>query len=133
MAKVKDPIQEAERYLDNARTILSEKAGKDGKYYTDSKYVKMAGHTAWCGVLVALDAVFGMNEKKKSGQCLDFKDYQEAMAQRDKKMSRTLLGAYESLHKSMGYDGNPVYSIVQTSLREGKSIIDWAGKNYRNN
>ncbi|GHT53224.1 hypothetical protein FACS189451_04920 [Bacteroidia bacterium] len=51
MARFNDPIKEAERYLDNARTILSEKAGKNGNYYSDSKYVKLAGHAAWCGVL----------------------------------------------------------------------------------
>ena len=53
MATLKHPIQEAERYLQNARQILSEKAGKDGDYYIDKKYVKMAGHAAWCGVLIA--------------------------------------------------------------------------------
>ena len=47
MAELKNPIYEAECYLQNAREILSEKAGKDGDYYTDRKYVKMAGYTAW--------------------------------------------------------------------------------------
>jgi hypothetical protein len=44
--ELKNPIQEAKRYLANAKEILSEKAGKDGNYYSDSKYVKMAGNTA---------------------------------------------------------------------------------------
>ena len=38
-------ILEARRYVANAKTILKEKAVKDGDYYTDSKYIKMAGHT----------------------------------------------------------------------------------------
>jgi len=46
MASLKHPIREAERYLQNARQILSEKAEKDGDYYNDIKYVKMAGNTA---------------------------------------------------------------------------------------
>jgi len=33
MATLKHPIQEAERYLENAKTILLEKAEKDGDYY----------------------------------------------------------------------------------------------------
>ena len=45
MAELKNPIQEAERYLDNARRILSEKAEKEGNYYKDRKYVKMAGNS----------------------------------------------------------------------------------------
>jgi hypothetical protein len=61
------------------RQILSEKAGKDGDYYSDRKYVKIASHTAWCGVLVALDAALGMKEELKRGQRLEFKyEYQKA-------------------------------------------------------
>jgi len=33
MEELNHPILEAERYLQNARQILSEKAGKDGEYY----------------------------------------------------------------------------------------------------
>ncbi|MCL1937226.1 MAG: DUF5618 family protein [Candidatus Azobacteroides sp.] len=132
MAELKHPIQEAERYLQNAREILSEKAGKDGDYYTDSKYVKMAGNTAWNGVLVALDAVLNVRQGMKRGQRPDFKDYQEAMSKKDSKMTRPLLGAYESLHKALGYDGNPRYRIVQDSLDQAKMILTWAEKHYQN-
>jgi len=61
-------IQEAERYIQNARQILSEKAGKDSEYYTDRKYVKLAGHAAWCGVIVALDAVLQVQDGLKDAQ-----------------------------------------------------------------
>jgi len=40
MAQVKHPIREAERYLQNAKQLLSDKAEKDGAYYKDSKYVR---------------------------------------------------------------------------------------------
>ena len=33
----KNPIEEAKRYLQNAKDILREKAVKDGNSYTDSK------------------------------------------------------------------------------------------------
>jgi len=128
----KHPIREAERYWENAKTILSEKAGKEGNYYNDPKYVKMAGNTAWNGVLVALDAVLKVREEKnmKKGQRPDFRDYEEAMAKKDRKMLHTLLSAYESLHKALGYDGNPNYKIVQESMQEGKLVIEWADKHY---
>ena len=132
MAQLKHPIREAERYLENARLILSEKAGKDGNYYNDSKYVKMAGNTAWNGVLVALDAVLNVRSTMKKGQRPEFKDYEEAIAKKDRKMTRPLLGAYESLHKAMGYDGNPVYKVVQSSLEQANIIISWANKHYQN-
>ena len=132
MAELKHPIREAERYLQNARQILSEKAEKDGDYYNDSKYVKMAGNTAWNGVLVALDAVLHVRSNLKKGQRPDFKDYQNAIAQKDSKMPRVLLNAYDLLHKSLGYDGVTRYKVVQDSLDQAKMIITWANGHYPN-
>jgi hypothetical protein len=40
-------ISEAQRYLDNAKTMLSEKAGKKENFYTEAKYVKTACGTAY--------------------------------------------------------------------------------------
>ena len=131
MKPLSNPIKEAERYLANARQILSEKAGKDGDYYEDTKYVKMAGHTAWSGVLVALDGVLNVTDNLKDGQRPEFKDYQAAIAKRDKKMPRVLLNAYDLLHKSLGYDGVTRYKVVQDSLEQGRNIISWASKYYK--
>ncbi|GHU71701.1 hypothetical protein FACS189413_13760 [Bacteroidia bacterium] len=130
MAELTHPIREAERYLQNAKTILSEKAEKEGAYYNDSKYVKIAGHTAWCGVLVALDAVLNVKEKLKKTQTPEFRDYQTALAKKDTKMTRPLLNAYELLHKALGYDGVTRYNVVQESLGIAKDIIIWADKHY---
>ncbi|WP_448529646.1 DUF5618 family protein [Raineya sp.] len=57
MAVEKNPIEEAKRYVANAKAILAEKAKIEGKYYNDPKYVRMAGNTLWNGVLIALEAV----------------------------------------------------------------------------
>ena len=130
MTEIKNPIQEAERYLDNARDILSKNAGKDGNFYTDKKHVKMAGHTAWCGVIVALDAALHIQEKLKKGQRPDIKDYQDAVSKRDKKMPRILMNAYDTLHKTLGYDGNLNYVVVQSGLEEAQELIEWAGTFY---
>ena len=125
-----NPIQEAERYIQNARLLLSEKAGKDGDYYTDKKYIKMAGHTAWCGVLTALDAVLKVKEGMKKRQRPDIKDYQEAISKIDRKMPRILMNSYETLHIVLGYDGNLNYTIVQGGLKEAEVLIAWASKHY---
>ncbi|MCL2651108.1 MAG: DUF5618 family protein [Candidatus Azobacteroides sp.] len=132
MVELEHPINEAKRYLQNAREILSEKAGKDGDYYSDKKYVKMAGHTAWCGVLVALEAVLNIRKGLKRNQRVHFKDYQEAVSKVDKKMNRALLNSYDTLHIVLGYDGNLRYKIVQDGLEEAQYIIDWASKHYQN-
>ena len=127
-----NPIKEAERYIQNARQLLSDKAGKDGEYYTDSKYIKMAGHTAWCGVLLALDATLKVKNRMKKGQRPDIKDYQEALSKVDKKMLRALMNSYETLHIVLGYDGNLRYKVVQAGLEEAQDLIEWAGKYYVN-
>jgi hypothetical protein len=132
MAELKHPIREAERYLQNARDLLSEKAEKDGDYYNDSKYVKMAGHTAWCGILVALDGILGIESRRKKNKRPDFKYYQEAIGKIDNKMNRPFLNSYETLHKTLGYDGNLRFKIVQDGLDEAQYIIDWANKQYLN-
>jgi hypothetical protein len=58
-----DSILEAKRYLGNAKEILREKALKDDGYCQDSKYVKMAGHTAYTGILIAFDPFLGIKTK----------------------------------------------------------------------
>ena len=123
MAILEHPIREAERYLQNAKEILSEKAEKAGDLYKDKKYVKMAGNTAWNGVLVALDAVLSVRDGRKRPE---FKDYMDAIAKKDRKMTRTLLDAYEYLHKNMGYDGNPNFNDAQKHLALAKTILEWA-------
>ncbi|MDR0573565.1 MAG: DUF5618 family protein [Tannerella sp.] len=126
----KHPIREAERYLENARKILSEKAEKDGDYYNDSKYVRMAGNTAWNGVLIALDAVLDVRKHPKSRQRPDIKDYQAAISRKDYKMAKVLHVAYETLHLALGYDGNLYYKVVQSGMEQAKFMIGWAEKNY---
>jgi hypothetical protein len=127
----RNPIKEAERYLSNAKEILSKKAGKDGPLYSDSKYVRMAGNTAWNGVLIALDGSLGVRKKLKSGQRPDIQDYLDAVSKKDKKMPKTLKTAYDTLHLSLGYDGNLSYKIVQDGLEQGKNMISWAAKHYK--
>jgi hypothetical protein len=130
MAERKHPIREAERYLENARIILSEKAEKQNGFYQDKKYVKMAGDTAWKGVLVALDATLHVSKNLKKGQRLEFNDFQEAIAKRDRRMPVRLNAAYDLLHKSMGYDGVQSYKVVQASLEQAKELIAWCDKHY---
>lgn len=47
---------EAMRFMHNAEDILKNKAGTDGVFYKDAKYIKMACGTAYNAVLLAIDA-----------------------------------------------------------------------------
>lgn len=117
----KDPVSEAKRYVENARTILREKAIKEDDLYTDRKYVKLAGHAAYTGVLVALDGFFGVKTKKRK----DVGWYQEQLASIDKKLLGNFVSAYELLHLYMGYDGALEAGIAQLGLKRADEIIQW--------
>ena len=65
--KKNDPIEEARRYVDNARQTLKENGEYDRstQTYADDKYVRSAGHFLWNAVLIVLDAVFGVKTKTR--------------------------------------------------------------------
>lgn len=114
-------IQEAKRHVDNAREILRDKARKEDGYYQDTKYVKMAGHTAYTGILVALDEFLGKKGKGRN----DVSWYKENLAKLDKKLLTTFVAAYDILHLSMSYDGNPNATVATAGLQEAETIINW--------
>ncbi len=116
-----DDISEAKRYLQNAKTFLSEKARKEEGYYIDKKYVKLAGHAAYSGVLVALDSLLGT--KKKGRKSVEW--YKEEISKMDKKLPLYFNDAYETLHLAMGYDGNANAKVSQAGLELADYIISW--------
>ena len=116
-----DSIQEAKRYLDNAKEILREKALKDDGYYQNSKYIKMAGHTAYTGILLALDVYLG--KKGKGRKDVDW--YKEHLSKLDKKVLNAFLTAYQVLHLDMAYDGAKSAKLAATGLEEAENIIKW--------
>lgn len=117
-----DAKTEALRYVSNASQILSEKAKKESGYYTDPKYIKMAGNTLWNGVLVALDHKFP--EIKKGKGRPDQTKYRQAI--KDGKVSKMFDSAYQQLHLVMGYDGVGSEKLVKVAIDEARGIIDWA-------
>ena len=123
--EVVDPIAESRRYVDNARQTLQQNGqlNIEGRYYEDVKYVKAAGNYLWLAVLMALDAVFHVKDNKTSNR-VDVKDYKNAVAQRDKKLSVWVNDAYIILHLSMNYDGVQSKSIIDDGFRLAIDIID---------
>ena len=116
-----NPIDEALRYLNNAKVLLSEKANKEDGFYLDPKYVKMAGHTAYVGVLMALDVHFG--KKTKGRKSVDW--YLGHLTNTDRKLLHTFNAAYDTLHLAMAYDGNPDAKVAAAGLERAEYIINW--------
>jgi len=121
---IADPVAEARRYVENAETVLREKGKYDPETgcYMDPKYVKVAGHYLWSAVLLILDAVFHVKNKKQPHP--DIIDFRIAIGNRDKKLLTLVNVAYETLHITLGYDGNRQKDICMAGIRIANDIID---------
>lgn len=106
---------EAMRYMDNAKETLK-KAGKEGKYYQDEKYVKTASGIAYNGVLKALDGYLMLKGIKKEKGRKSIEWYQSNIGQLDRKLNSEMKAAYDILNLSGYYDGNKAVPVIQTGF-----------------
>lgn len=120
----KDPIDEARRYVDNARQTLKDNGEFDAELnrYDDEKYVRAAGNYLWLGVLMALDAVFHVRGDRRTR--VDIKDYLAAVGKRDKKLLALVNDGYNVMHLYMNYDGNQSKGVSDDGFRLANNIID---------
>ncbi len=119
-------LKEARRYIENAREILNDKAGElDNKHYADKKYVRMAGNTAYNGVLEALDRIVPPTQRKKRKSA---EYYQLHLAQKDKKLLHLYNEAYYILHLSLGYDGILNKAVAKAGISTAEDIIQRVSK-----
>lgn len=122
-APPQDPVKESRRYVENARESLAKGGNYDPETdcYSDRKYVRSAGHYLWTGVLVILNAVFHVNEKKGR---ISIDDYRMAVGPRDRKLLALVNNAYDILHLNMGYDGVLDKRVCDNGFRVANEIID---------
>lgn len=120
----KDLIEEAERYVDNARETLKEKGEYDPsmRRYSDRKYVRAAGHYLWHAVMLALDSVFQVREDRRTR--VDIDAYRDAVRKHDHKLLVFLNDGYQTLHLHMGYDGVLVKDTCDAGFRITNAIIE---------
>ncbi len=112
--------KETDRYLINGLDVLK-KAEKSGKYYSDSKYVKMSGHTLYSAMLLALDEVMPKSRKGRNTEG----EYRKFLAGKNKSVLKDFNNAYFILHQSMGYDGILSSVVIQDGVKSAKVVIKW--------
>ncbi len=119
--------KESLRYLENAFDILKTKAKKEGNYYQDAKYVRMACGTAYSGVLIALDTFLKLKDspiEKKKNQRKTVDDYRDKLSNIDKKILNEYNSAYEILHLVGYYDGFTKFDVIKSGLNSATEIIN---------
>ncbi|MCF0064273.1 DUF5618 family protein [Dyadobacter chenwenxiniae] len=119
------PAEEAARYLENARTILSEKAGKKDGLHADVKYVKMASGTAYSAALLILDEFLKQKEGLKFIKPTSIEDYTSRVRKYDKKLMRLLVEVYDELHINGYYHGTKSVTTVQLGLDNVKQMLTY--------
>lgn len=119
-----DPVNEALRYVDNAKSVLKERGRLDTETncFEDDKYVRAAGNYLWYSVLIMLDAVF--NVKNRNRPHPDVNDYKDAIRTRDRKLLTLVNAAYTTMHINMGYDGNPSKTCSDAGFQLANQIIE---------
>ena len=131
---IRDPISDARRYVNNARDTLRDngKLNTETGRYEDPKYVKAAGHYLWSGMLIALDAVFHVKQKKEKKKGDDTRvgvdDYIAVIAKRDRKFLGWVTDGYQIMHLYMTYDGIQSKRTCDDGFRLANEIIDWCEK-----
>jgi len=125
-----EAIVEARRHIDNAKGFLSDHARKEDGLYGDRKYVKIAGHTAYTGILVALDELLE-EKKKKTPKSVEW--YQKELSNLDKKILSDFAAAYQVLHLDMGYEGTRSSDIAKFGLEKAEKIISWVENRLNRN
>ena len=118
-------ISESMRYIDNAKELLKTKAKLNYVTYDDKKYVRLAGHAAYHGVLHAINEA-GLIKLKK-GQRLDVKDYVAALSKENGKMKDYFNACYDIFHITAGYDGFAEKVSFHNCIdKYAKPLIEWA-------
>ena len=117
------PSQEVERYLENAKQILSEKAGKKDGLYADVKYVKMASGTAYSAALLILDEYLKQKEGLKFIKPKSIEDYTNRIRKYDKKLLRLLTNVYDELHINGYYHGTKSVDTIQMGLNNVSKML----------
>ena len=120
---MKTGYKEAHRYFANAQALLKEKAGRENGSFKDRKYVRLAGHSAWMGVLVAVDEYLSSKNIKKERGRKSKEWYEVKLSRLNKKLNSAFINSYDGLHLTMGYDGNLVVKAAQGFLEEGKKVL----------
>lgn len=117
-----ESVTEARRHIGNAKDFLSNNAKKQDGLYQDKKYVKIAGHTAYTGILLVLNELLG-EKNRKTPKSVEW--YQYELSRVDKSLLSNFTTAYQILHLDMGYQGSKSAELASLGLQKAEKIIDW--------
>lgn len=123
-------IQEAYRYLTNAKQTLGNSPLEYGRY-SDSKYVREAAGIAYLSALKAIDVFLLSRGVSEDDLPKSIEEYREAVTKKmphNGKLKAALDTVYENLHKLAYYQGGTDVKMVKSGLENCKKIIEMIDK-----
>ncbi|MFH2142759.1 MAG: DUF5618 family protein [Bacteroidota bacterium] len=121
MKTEKTYYEEALRYIDNAEEQLK-KSGKDGKYYTDLKYVKSAGGIVYAGIEKAAKWFIELKGIKMPKNA-DANEITKALNKINKKVLNLYNDLYSYFHIAVYYNGNNDANKIKESMTTARTFI----------
>ena len=120
----KNPIEEARRYVENAKTLLVEhgELDEDEMFYNNKRIVKQTGNMLWKAVILVLDAVYHVRHDRRTRIIVD--DYLEAIGEQDEKLYYFVDSGCDLMYVYMGYNGTRFKSICDDGFWTANQIID---------
>ncbi|MEO8149164.1 MAG: DUF5618 family protein [Bacteroidia bacterium] len=119
----KSSYTEAMRYIDNAKEAL-QKAKREGKYYTDAKYVRTASGVAYSGMFLALDTLMRIKNIQlpvKSRKSIEW--YRDQLRKMDWKLLNEVNTVYSLLHLAGYYEGLTNADVINKGIDSAVTVI----------
>ena len=113
--------------LQNAEDDLDKRGKLKNGEYMDIKYVRRAGHKAWCAIMVALDGL----QSAKNIVKRNYTSYKKLIKTQEIREFYDL--AYSDLHITMGYEGFALKNTKKRAWEYAKQLINWAKTQYPKN
>lgn len=123
-------IEEAYRYLENAKQTISKSPIEYG-LYTDSKYIREAAGIAYLSALKAIDTYLlfkGVDEKKLPKSIDGYWDLIQKKTPVNGKLKAALTLAYQNLHIFAYYRGSKSTTLLKEGFENCKKIIQMLEK-----
>ncbi|CAG5071607.1 hypothetical protein DYBT9623_03602 [Dyadobacter sp. CECT 9623] len=114
---------EIDRYLTNAKEILSSKARKEGSEYRDIKYVQMAAGTAYSATLMIVDEYLKKKEGARFTKPRSIEEYRNRLRKYNKTLLSYLNEAYDTLHLAGYYHGTPSVRTIKEGMDAAQKML----------
>lgn len=120
-----EAINEAKRFLKNAKEILSKTEIEYGKIYKDPKATREAAGIAYLAALLAIDGYLISKGTPKDKLPTSIDGYMDAIRKipRNGKLMANLITAYQNLHVFAYYRGGVGVEMIKEGIKSVEEII----------